>query len=124
MNCLIHFGKHTNFSFLDSKEVLNIVDSDLVQKILNLGFTRNDVQSLFQIKDIVYLTSDNVYFRENEYISTEFFNKKDAIQLVNELCKLHDFTITDDYNVFDFSFPKIEFERYINNNFDKNKTIL
>lgn len=112
MNCIISFGKDYNYCYTENIDCLTITNDIDVKEILELGFLREDVQSLFEIDKVEYLTSYPIYFRDINIASVEYKNKKEAITLVFKLCNQHKFNISEEANCFDYSFPKIEFELY------------
>ena len=108
-NCKIIFSKHYGFCYQEALAELTVNDESTLNTILNLGFEREDLQSLFVEENIEYLTSDPVYFREDEPNSPEYKNKEQAIVLVKKICTEKSFKIEENYNCFDFSFPRIMF---------------
>ncbi|CAM3195612.1 hypothetical protein ELAN111203_14485 [Elizabethkingia anophelis] len=108
-NCIIIFSKHYGFCYQEGLAELIINDERTLNAILDLGFIRNDLQSLFVRENIEYLTSDSVYFKEKEPKAPEYKNKEQAINLVKKICSERGFNISEEFNCFDFSFPKTMF---------------
>jgi len=108
-NCIIIFSRHYGFCYQEGLSELIINDEPTLKEILDLGFERTDLQSLFEQDGIEYLTSDSVYFKEEKPKAPEYKNKEQAIALVKKICSDKDFIISEEFNCFDFSFPRIMF---------------
>ncbi|ATC37762.1 MULTISPECIES: hypothetical protein [Elizabethkingia] len=108
-NCIIIFSKHYGFCYQEALAELIVNDEGTLNSILDLGFERIDLQSLFVKENIEYLTSDSVYFTEHEPKAPEYKNKQQATNLVEKICSERGFNISEEFNCFDFSFPKTMF---------------
>ncbi|AQW92937.1 hypothetical protein [Elizabethkingia anophelis] len=108
-NCIIIFSKHYGFCYQEALAELIVDDENTLNEILDLGFKRNDLQSLFVKENIEYLTSYSVYFTVQEPKAPEYKNKEQAINLVKKICSERGFNISEEFNCFDFSFPKTMF---------------
>lgn len=108
-NCKIIFSKHYEFCYQEGLAELAINDEITLIAILDLGFERKDLQSLFVEENIEYLTSDAVYFREEEPNAPKYKNSDQAIILVKKICSEKGFKILEEFNCFDFSFPRSMF---------------
>lgn len=104
--CLLIFysDKSGNKVYIEAEKEIEITGFENINRILNLGFTTFDFESLFQSKEGVgYLTADSVYFRELSQASKERDIK--SFDLVKEFMNENNLEILDNYMCFDFSFP-------------------
>jgi len=108
-NCIIIFSKHYGFCYQEALAELIVNDEGTLNAILDLGFVRNDLQSLFVHENIEYLTSYSIYFTEQDPKAPEYKNKQQAINLVKKICSERGFNILEEFHCFDFSFPKTMF---------------
>ncbi|MCL1034666.1 hypothetical protein [Elizabethkingia anophelis] len=108
-NCIIIFSKHYGFCYQEGLAELIVDDENTLNEILDLGFKRIDLQSLFVKENIEYLTSYSVYFTEHHVNAPEYKNKEQAINLVKKICSERGFNISEEFNCFDFSFPQTMF---------------
>lgn len=109
-HCLISFSsyKEGNRYFLEFDKVIRITDKSILNKIRNLGYSRKDMQSLFEDKYYSYLTTDSIHFKELTEQSPE--RELQSFNLVKEIAQSMNFNIDESYDCVDFSFPRFMYQ--------------
>ena len=118
-HCLIIFYsyKSKNKGFMEFEKEIKVTGESILKKIKKLGYTRKDMQSLFQNEEYSYLTTDSIDIKN---LSDKSADKELlSFNLVKEIAQLMNCEILDRYDSFDFSFPRF---MYSDNMLNQEKT--
>ena len=98
--------RHCKLMFWEDKGVYEVIkeflieDEKMLSEILNIGYTQNETQPLFDTKHYSYLTIDSVYL-EKELSEKD----KKSLEFVTNYLSLKKEKIPNNCVCFDFSFP-------------------
>ena len=99
-HCTIFFCSEGNQGFLIEKEII-IEDLKTLAEIIEIGYTRNDMQDLFKTKYYSYLSTDILVLNS---IHSE--KEKRALKFINKLLKEKKDSIPTNCYCIEFNFPR------------------
>ncbi len=111
-HCLLIFFKDSSTdqsgSYLEPIKEILIEDEVTLSEIIKIGYTRSDMQSLFESKYYSYLTVDSIELVAQGYTNDKKKIEKDiiALKFVKKYLNTKNESIPENCYCFDFSFPK------------------